>query len=79
MPAKKPVTLLSNYFNAPGDTGSLESAGGDTVPATVAGIPQKRPNTEFIKEMKALTPVEKNYLATEVAKLTGDTVELLPV
>lgn len=46
MPAKKPVTLLSNYFNAPGDTGSLESAGGDTVPATVAGIPQKRPNSE---------------------------------
>lgn len=66
-----PLKALSNYFNT-GDGYSLESAGGDTCPATVAGVPVKRPVREFAAELKLMSDEEKLSLAHEVVAITGD-------
>lgn len=66
-----PLKALSNFFNM-GDGYSVESAGGENVPATVAGIPVKRPVRDFAAELKLMSDDEKLSLAREVVAVTGD-------
>jgi hypothetical protein len=68
-----PLKALSGYFNT-GDGYSVESAGGENVPATVAGVPVKRPVRDFAAELRVMSDVEKMELAQLVVAETGDTL-----
>ena len=56
------LKALTEFFQVEGGT-SVESAGGDIVPATIAGVPSKRPMKAWADEVKALTPEAKAELA----------------
>lgn len=75
MANKTIVSALNSFFNA-GDGVSIESTGGGNCPATVAGIPVKRPTQDWVKELKALSPAEKLELARGVCAITGDTLTM---
>lgn len=64
------LKVLAHYFNE-GDGVSVESAGGDNVPATVAGVPSKRTITVFAAELKKFNDTEKRELAAQVAETMG--------
>lgn len=82
--AKVAITkALNGFFNVEGDTGSL----GDGIAYTVIGKgdnarmfttpigrSSKRPASDFLAELKALSVEEKRELAELVCAATGDTL-----
>ena len=58
------LKALTEFFQDANGGTSMESAGGDIVPATVAGVPSKRPMKAWADEVKALSADDKAALAS---------------